>query len=26
MATGLVVVALLDRVERQFEKWRPDVR
>jgi NitT/TauT family transport system permease protein len=26
MATGLVVVALLDRFERQFEKWRPDVR
>lgn len=26
MATGLVAVALLDRVERQFEKWRPDVR
>jgi ABC-type nitrate/sulfonate/bicarbonate transport system permease component len=26
MATGLTVVALLDRLERQFEKWRPDVR
>lgn len=26
MTTGLVVVALLDRFERQFEKWRPDVR
>jgi NitT/TauT family transport system permease protein len=26
MATGLVVVALLDLVERRFEKWRPDVR
>jgi NitT/TauT family transport system permease protein len=26
MATGLVVVALLDRFEREFEKWRPDVR
>ena len=26
MATGLVVVALLDRLEQQFEKWRPDVR
>jgi len=26
MATGLVVVALLDSFERRFEKWRPDVR
>jgi NitT/TauT family transport system permease protein len=26
MATGLVVVALLDRFERHFETWRPDVR
>jgi len=26
MATGLVVVALLDQFERRFEKWRPDVR
>jgi ABC-type nitrate/sulfonate/bicarbonate transport system permease component len=26
MATGLVVVALLDRFEQHFEKWRPDVR
>jgi ABC-type nitrate/sulfonate/bicarbonate transport system permease component len=25
MATGLVVVALLDRCERRFETWRPDV-
>src|SRR5215471_11937328 len=25
MMTGLVVVALLDRCERQFERWRPDV-
>ena len=22
-ATGLVVVALLDRLERRFERWRP---
>src|SRR5712691_9075721 len=26
MATGLSVVALLDAVERRFEKWRPDAR
>jgi ABC-type nitrate/sulfonate/bicarbonate transport system permease component len=26
MATGLVVVALLDRLERRFERWRPDAR
>jgi NitT/TauT family transport system permease protein len=26
MATGLIVVALLDRLERRFETWRPDVR
>jgi len=26
MATGLIVVALLDAVERQFEKWRPHPR
>jgi NitT/TauT family transport system permease protein len=26
MATGLIVVALLDAVERRFEKWRPDPR
>src|SRR5712671_5617951 len=26
MATGLVVVALLDALERHFEQWRPDVR
>jgi len=26
MAAGLVTVALLDRIERQFENWRPDVR
>jgi NitT/TauT family transport system permease protein len=26
MATGLIVVALLDRLERHFEKWRPDAR
>src|SRR5712691_4154334 len=26
MATGLVVVALLDRLERHFETWRPDAR
>jgi NitT/TauT family transport system permease protein len=25
MATGLVVVSLLDRLERHFETWRPDV-
>ena len=25
MATGLVVVALLDRFERRFEKWRPRI-
>src|SRR5215831_13275001 len=25
MMTGLIVVALLDRCERQFERWRPDV-
>jgi NitT/TauT family transport system permease protein len=25
MATGLVVVALLDALERHFETWRPDV-
>lgn len=25
MVTGLVVVALLDRLERRFERWRPDV-
>jgi ABC-type nitrate/sulfonate/bicarbonate transport system permease component len=25
MTTGLVVVALLDRLERRFEKWRPDL-
>jgi NitT/TauT family transport system permease protein len=24
-ATGLVVVALLDRIERRFERWRPKV-
>ncbi len=24
MATGLVVVALLDRLERRFERWRPE--
>jgi len=24
-ATGLVVVALLDRLERRFERWRPNV-
>ena len=24
-ATGLVVVALLDRLERRFERWRPSV-
>jgi NitT/TauT family transport system permease protein len=24
-ATGLVVVALLDRIERRFERWRPQV-
>lgn len=24
-ATGLVVVALLDRIERRFERWRPNV-
>jgi ABC-type nitrate/sulfonate/bicarbonate transport system permease component len=26
MATGLAVVALLDRFEQHFEKWRPDAR
>jgi NitT/TauT family transport system permease protein len=26
MATGLVVVSLLDRLERRFEIWRPHVR
>jgi ABC-type nitrate/sulfonate/bicarbonate transport system permease component len=26
MATGLVVVSLLDRIERRFENWRPNVR
>jgi ABC-type nitrate/sulfonate/bicarbonate transport system permease component len=26
MAAGLVVVALLDRLERHFETWRPDAR
>jgi NitT/TauT family transport system permease protein len=26
MATGLVVVALLDAVERRFENWRPHPR
>jgi NitT/TauT family transport system permease protein len=26
MATGLVVVAVLDRFEQHFEKWRPDAR
>jgi len=26
MATGLSVVALLDAVERRFEKWRPHPR
>jgi NitT/TauT family transport system permease protein len=26
MATGLVVVSLLDLLERHFETWRPDVR
>jgi ABC-type nitrate/sulfonate/bicarbonate transport system permease component len=26
MATGLIVVALLDAVEQRFEKWRPDPR
>jgi NitT/TauT family transport system permease protein len=25
MATGLIVVALLDRLEQRFERWRPDV-
>lgn len=25
MATGLIVVALLDRLERRFERWRPQV-
>jgi ABC-type nitrate/sulfonate/bicarbonate transport system permease component len=24
-ATGLVVFALLDRLERRFERWRPGV-
>jgi NitT/TauT family transport system permease protein len=26
MTAGLIVVALLDALERHFEKWRPDVR
>jgi NitT/TauT family transport system permease protein len=26
MAAGLTVSAILDRCERQFEKWRPDLR
>jgi ABC-type nitrate/sulfonate/bicarbonate transport system permease component len=26
MTAGLAVVALLDRLERRFEKWRPDLR
>jgi ABC-type nitrate/sulfonate/bicarbonate transport system permease component len=26
MAAGLTVAAVLDRCERQFEKWRPDLR
>jgi ABC-type nitrate/sulfonate/bicarbonate transport system permease component len=26
MATGLLVVALLDRIEQRFERWRPNVR
>ena len=26
MVTGLVVVALLDRLEQRFERWRPDFR
>jgi ABC-type nitrate/sulfonate/bicarbonate transport system permease component len=26
MAAGLIVVALLDALERHFEKWRPDAR
>jgi NitT/TauT family transport system permease protein len=26
MATGLIVVALLDRIERHFESWRPHAR
>jgi ABC-type nitrate/sulfonate/bicarbonate transport system permease component len=26
MATGLVVVALLDAIEQRFERWRPDAR
>ncbi len=26
MATGLVIVTLLDACERRFEKWRPDLR
>jgi NitT/TauT family transport system permease protein len=26
MATGLVVVSLLDSIEQRFEKWRPDAR
>jgi NitT/TauT family transport system permease protein len=25
MATGLIVVGLLDRLERRFERWRPQV-
>jgi ABC-type nitrate/sulfonate/bicarbonate transport system permease component len=24
-ATGLIVVALLDRIERRFDRWRPSV-
>jgi ABC-type nitrate/sulfonate/bicarbonate transport system permease component len=26
MSAGLIAVALLDALERHFEKWRPDVR
>ena len=26
MSTGLVVVALLNALERHFEQWRPDIR
>src|SRR5262244_43669 len=26
MATGLLMVALLDRLEQRFERWRPNVR
>ena len=25
MVAGVIVVALLDRLERRFERWRPDV-